>query len=125
MTRAELSAFLARSQKPKQLSSAPPADREDGLHKEILEECVRRGWLVLHGSMAHRTHRTVGEPDFVILCDGGRTLFIEAKAKAGKPSKEQLALAAWARKLGHEVFLCRNLADFLIAAQSVSQIKSV
>lgn len=45
--------------------------REAELHEEIFDECRRRGWIALHGSMAERTCRTLGEPDFMILADGG------------------------------------------------------
>ena len=48
--------------------------RESDLHEKIFDECRRRGWIALHGSMAERTCRTLGEPDFVILADGGRVL---------------------------------------------------
>lgn len=91
--------------------------READLHEEIQLECNRRGWLALHGSMAHKAHRTVGEPDFVILADGGRVILVEAKADKGKLSKEQQALAAWAKKLGHTVHVVRNMAEFLKAVR--------
>jgi hypothetical protein len=70
-------------------SQRPPAGRQEGvereadLHEEIFDECRRRGWIALHGSMAERTCRTLGEPDFVILADGGRVLFVECKSGAG------------------------------------------
>jgi hypothetical protein len=86
--------------------------REARLHEEILEECKARGWIALHGSMAHRTHRTVGEPDFVILASGGRTFLVEAKAASGKPSLFQRILLTWASKLGHQVAIVRSLEEF-------------
>lgn len=45
--------------------------KESELHEQILAECARRRWIVFHGSMAHRTFRTPGEPDFVILANQG------------------------------------------------------
>jgi Holliday junction resolvase-like predicted endonuclease len=83
------------------------------LHEAVFDECRRRGWIALHGSMAERTCRTLGEPDFVILADGGRVLFVECKSRTGKLSVEQAALKHHAEKLGHEVHVVRSMAEFL------------
>ena len=87
--------------------------RESDLHEEIFDECRRRGWIALHGSMAERSCRTLGEPDFVILADGGRVLFVECKSRTGKLSPAQAALKHHAEKLGHTVHVVRSLEDFL------------
>jgi len=87
--------------------------REAELHEEIFAECRRRGWIALHGSMAERTCRTLGEPDFVILADGGRVLFVECKTRTGKLSPAQAALKFHAEKLGHTVHVVRSLEEFL------------
>ena len=87
--------------------------RESELHDQIFDECRRRGWIVLHGSMAERTSRTLGEPDFTILTGGGRVLFVECKTKTGKLSPAQAALKFHAEKLGHKVHIVRSLEDFL------------
>ena len=86
--------------------------RESELHEESFDECRRRGWIALHGSMAERTCRTLGEPDFVILADGGRVLFVECKSRHGKLSPAQAALKFHAEKLGHTVHLVRSLVEF-------------
>jgi hypothetical protein len=86
---------------------------EAGLHQQILDECRRRGWIALHGSMAAPTKRTEGEPDFVILADGGRVFLVECKTATGKLSTAQAALHAWTRKLGHTVHVIRSLEEFL------------
>jgi hypothetical protein len=93
--------------------ASPAAQRERDLHAAILDDCARRGWLAFHGSTAHRTYRTVGEPDFVILRDDGRTLLIECKSRVGKLTSEQLATQAWAAKLGHTVHVVRSMGEFL------------
>ncbi len=92
-----------------------PADlREKKLHDRILAECTARGWIALHGSMAQPTARTIGEPDFVILADSGRTFLVECKrTKGGKVRPEQAALLAWANKLGHKATVCRSFEEFL------------
>lgn len=85
---------------------------ESDLHEKILEHCKSRGWICFHGSMAHRTKRTSGEPDFTILADRARVFFVEAKSKTGKRSMEQLGLSLWAEKLGHKIHLIRSMQDF-------------
>ena len=85
---------------------------EARLHEEIFDECRRHGWIALHGSMAARTCRTLGEPDFVILADGGRVLFVECKSRSGKLSPAQAALKFHAEKLGHTVHVVRSFQEF-------------
>lgn len=94
----------------------PKTLREADLHDDILDECRRRQWIAFHGSMAHATHRTIGEPDFIILADGGRVLLVEAKSRLGKVTTDQAALHAWARKLGFEVHVVRGFEEFLAVA---------
>ena len=94
--------------------------REAGLHEEIFDECRRRGWIALHGSMAERTCRTLGEPDFVILAGGGRVLFVECKSRSGKLSPAQAALKHHAEKLGHTVQVVRSLEAFLRIASAAT-----
>lgn len=86
------------------------------LHDEILTHCKQEGWLAFHGSMAHRTFRTAGEPDFIILLPDGKLLLVECKAKNGKLSPEQIGVAMWAEKLGHKVHLVRSFQEFLLHA---------
>ena len=94
-------------------NSQSPIARERDLHEEIFDECQRRGWIALHGSMAERTCRTLGEPDFTILADGGRVLFVECKTRSGKLSPAQAALKFHAEKLGHTIHVVRSLENFL------------
>ena len=91
--------------------------REASLHEEVFDECRRRGWIALHGSMAERTCRTLGEPDFLILADGGRVLFVECKSRSGKLSPAQAALKHHAEKLGHTVYVVRSMEEFLEVAK--------
>lgn len=108
--------MLARTQKGKPSVSASPddaVDAESGLHADIIKECKRRGWLYFHGSMAHRARRTLGEPDFVILADRGRVFFFECKKKNGKRSPEQIGVAIWGERLGHQIHLIEGMSQFL------------
>ena len=94
----DLAQFLGRGAKRVRDSfDTLPECREASLHNFILEEVGRRGWLAFHGSMAHRTHRSVGEPDFQILTGWGGLLLLEVKSARGKLRPEQLALAHHAR----------------------------
>ncbi len=88
-------------------------EHESELHEAVFDECRRRGWIALHGSMAERTCRTLGEPDFVILADAGRVLFVECKSRSGKLSPAQAALKHQAERLGHTVHVVRSLVEFL------------
>lgn len=92
------------------ISKAAKNERE--LHYQLLDECAKLGWIALHGSMAARTHRTEGEPDFVIIANAGRVFFVECKTAAGKFSKEQTAMLAHARKLGHTIHVVHTLEEF-------------
>lgn len=86
---------------------------ESELHSTLYDECRRRGWIALHGSMAERTHRTLGEFDFVILADGGRVFLVECKSRTGKLTPAQAAMHHHAARLGHKPVVVRSLAEFL------------
>jgi hypothetical protein len=103
-----------------QQASGPSVGVEDesDLHRDILADCKARGWIVLHGSMAHASRRTIGEPDFVILADRGRVFLIEAKSKSGKLKPEQLALKVWAETLGHTPHVVRSMEEYRKAIEA-------
>lgn len=102
------------AKKSAQIQSVVDAvDRESNLHADIFDECRRRGWIALHGSMSERTHRTPGEFDFVILADKGRAFLVECKARLGKLSPEQLAMKIHAEHLGHKPAVVRSMKEFL------------
>lgn len=86
---------------------------ESELHDEIMAYCRSKDWVCLHGSMAHRTFRTIGECDFQIYASDSRAFLIECKSKTGKVSPEQQAFAAQAWKNGHTVHLVRSMTHFL------------
>jgi hypothetical protein len=112
-TLARLNPHLFRGLSPVVRGRSSGVSREAELHEEIFSECRRRGWIALHGSMAERTCRTLGEPDFVILADGGRVLFVECKSRSGKLSRAQAALKCHAEKLGHAVNVVRSMEEFI------------
>ncbi|HMP83657.1 MAG TPA: VRR-NUC domain-containing protein [Verrucomicrobiota bacterium] len=106
------------------LTATPGVVRESKLHEEIFDECRRRGWIALHGSMAERTCRTLGEPDFVILADGGRVLFVECKSRTGKLSPAQAALKHHAEKLGHTVHVVRSMEQFFAVVNGTDETQA-
>jgi hypothetical protein len=93
-------------------SSPGGVEKEHTLHDHIIKFCKENGWLAFHGSMAHKTFRTEGEPDFVILAPQQHTLLVECKSKTGKPTTEQLGIAMVADRLGHTVHFIRSTEEF-------------
>ena len=120
MTSAQYSAYLARHGQ-KEETPKSGCDREADLHSQIYEECRRRGWIALHGSMSERTSRTKGEPDFIILgVWSGRegtcsphVWLVECKTRTGKLSPAQSAMKFHAEKLGHTIHVVRSFEEFL------------
>lgn len=93
--------------------SGDATNDEAELHADILTYCKARGWIALHGSMAHRTFRTAGEWDVTCIASEGRVFFIEVKSAKGKLSPEQDGLIQWAHRLGHVVHVVRSYQQFL------------
>lgn len=113
---AQLAAFEARraTKAPRDRSSDEVATgEEDKLHAKILEYCQARRWVAFHGSMAHKTFRTPGEPDFEILADGGRVFLVECKTRTGKPDADQQTVIHCAALLGHTIHVVRSFDQFL------------
>jgi hypothetical protein len=96
----------------------PAVERDDfltesDLHDAIIAYVKHKGWICFYSPMCYRTRRCIGEQDFTILADHGRTFLIECKTAKGKLTSEQLGLALWAEKLGHKIHLVRSVAEFL------------
>ncbi len=115
-TQADVQAYNAKSLGIDLAKSQTPSDAaeiESDLHYEIIKECKARGWLYFHGSMAHATRRSIGEPDFTVLSNKGRVFFIECKARNGKMSPAQMGVALQADILGHKVHIVSSITQFL------------
>lgn len=117
-TDADVAAHNAKKSRSKTLCSAPipmdyGVDKEIPLHAEIMEECAKRRWIALHSNPTRKTGRVLGEWDFEIYADCGRSFLIEVKTRTGKLSKEQFALHYWAHSLGHTSHIVRSFAEFL------------
>lgn len=93
---------------------------EGPLHGKIRRWLDDRGWLYVHSRMDCRTTVEVGEVDFVIAAPGGRTLWLEVKARREKPKIKQQGRAMQLRTLGHSHAFVWNMQDFEAAIQMVS-----
>ena len=120
MTSAEYEAYLnklsaRRTDNPMTVCAGELAEDESKLHQDIKTWCRQQfpPWLVFSGSMAHKTKRTLGEPDLEIWASGGRTLHIELKTKTGKLSLDQLGVQHQAAALGHTLHVVRSMKEFL------------
>lgn len=113
MSQSDYLAFLARSRARTGSGAGEGVERESELHQQILDTCNRLSLIALHSRMDRPTTTQIGAPDFVILCDNGKVLIVEAKNKTGKVSIAQAALHAWAAKLGHNVHIVRSIDEFL------------
>lgn len=114
ITQSDYLAMLRRTTKELDAqTTAIPGGQEAKLHQAIWKECASRGWICLHGAMNKRTHRTKGEPDFIILADNGRQWHIECKTKDGKLSIDQQSMKVHYRSLGHTYHVVRSVSEFL------------
>lgn len=85
---------------------------EGDLHEDILAYCRARGWRCVHSRMDRPATCEVGTPDFAIVMPDGVTLWVEAKARHGKPTVEQLAWLAALHRLGHVCGVVRSMDEF-------------
>lgn len=107
-TRAEISKQLAPA-----LVASSGGTEESGIHNEISDYCKSRGWLAFHGSMAHRSRRMLGEPDFIVSRSDGVTLYAEVKTRTGKLSPEQQAIGHALTALNQRWAVVRSLEEFI------------
>ena len=96
---------------------ADAVTEEGALHDDILAECNRLRWYVVHARMDVPSTTACGVPDFIIATDirhGGVavTLWLEAKTRKGKPSPAQRDAGHWLAHNGHRHAYVRSTADF-------------
>lgn len=120
LTRLQYEEILSRNQTNplRQPASFSPAEKEvgrGGLHQQIMDYCDT-AWprlLYIHARTDKRSTIGVGVSDFTIFLPGGRTLHLEAKAKNGKPTIDQLSWAAQLDRLNHVHRFCYSYGEFL------------
>lgn len=88
-------------------------DRESKLHEQIMDYCRDHGLYYVHSRMDQKTTTAVGVPDFIIANYDGKTLWLECKAKGGKPTMQQLATVTFLKKLGHTAEVIYSLDEFV------------
>ena len=98
--------------------SSGPTGSERDLQNEIIKCCLSNQWPVFRGSMAHRTFRNVGEPDFHIIIPWNQHLMIECKSRKGKLTTEQLGVRMQLEMVGCPVHVVRSLSEFLELVQA-------
>lgn len=103
---------------PAEVKPTKSQAKEKEIHEFILLWCKDRRWIAFHGSMAHATHRTPGEPDFTILADDGQFIMIECKVGNKKPSDDQRNIIHWAGLLGHKIHVVRSVKEAAIILNS-------
>lgn len=111
-SQSDLNAFNAR--RFKQPPASGGVEKESELQEAIIAEVRRRGWIAFYSRMDKPTTARIGQPDFIVLGDHGRVFLVEAKRKGGKLTEEQLALKAWAAKLGHEIHTVYSMDEFAL-----------
>lgn len=97
---------------PASAGRAKAVEMEADLHESILQFCRDRGWRCVHSRMDRPSTCEVGTPDFAIVMPDGVTLWVEAKARTGKPTVEQLAWLAALHRLGHVCGVARSMEEF-------------
>lgn len=105
--------------------------KESNILKQIEIEAGKRGYIALRLNSGHfynGTPKTVssglvltnlrhiaglpeGTADLMILCDGGKTLFVETKTKTGCQREAQKRFETAIKKLGHTYILARSVGD--------------
>lgn len=115
-TEAEVAFHNAKASAPRVVDlTGKGVDIESKLHEQIIAECRRRGWYYVHSRMDRRTTTALGVPDFIVAADGGRTFWIEAKARNRKLTREQAGAISWLTMLGHKSIVVHNLDGFIAA----------
>lgn len=94
------------------IKASDAVEEEAQLHYDILDWCREHGWVALHGTMAKRTGRTVGELDFTLI-GPGRVFFIECKDRDGKVSPDQQAMIMRLKERGQITGVVRSMREFL------------
>ena len=112
ITFAQYMEMKARLEPKVEQTKSAGVEHEADLHDQILDYCRAKGWRAIHSRMDRPTTTGKGDPDFVVLADGGRFYLVECKSRTGKRTAEQHQFDHHAVKLGHTVWLVRSMAEF-------------
>lgn len=114
ITTSDFQAMQARLAANKKLTViGMPVEDESELHAQILAECKRRLWPVIHSRMDARSTTSKGTPDMAIFADKGRTFLIECKTRKGKLTPEQIGWQMLLERNSHSYHVVRSFEEFL------------
>lgn len=75
------------------------------------------GSVVIRHARRFQTGLPKGFPDLLVLCPGGRTIYMELKTPTGKLSIEQIRFHEFLRGMGHKACICRSVDDAIKAIE--------
>lgn len=114
----------SRIQRGQSATTSAAVQREADLHDAILAHCRAKGWPVVHSRMDVPQTAGVGTPDFVVALPGGRTVWVEAKARTGKLTPPQAAWLAALGIVGHEAAVVRSIEEFVAIVSQMGKKES-
>ena len=89
-----------------------PVDRERDLHDAIEADLKNRRFYYVHSRMDKASTQKAGVTDFIIAAPDGVTIWIEAKKKGNKLSKEQSITRHILLGLNHHYATVYNFEEY-------------
>ena len=108
-----------RMAKGKSVDSSEGVPLESPLHDDIEKELKRRRWYYVHSRMDKRTTTDLGVTDFIVAIPGGKTLWLEAKRRGAKLSKDQNIVRHILKASGHWHEVAFSMTDVLKILDSI------
>lgn len=135
VTERQLSLFHGKRQR----GCAPPAASEYQLHCAVADTCRRwlsPGWIFTHVPNGERRDQvtaarlkrmgvTPGFPDLLFLGPAGEVCWIELKAKRGRLSEAQAAIAARLVAAGHGYLCSADYRDIIETLKAWGALRSI
>lgn len=111
----ELTEYMLQFKKPESDDQEADLGPESILQAKIVKWAKGKGYpcLSLKQSKKARGYIIPGWPDITLALPGGRTVWIELKAKKGVLKEDQKLIALMLLKLGHEWYVLRSFRKFL------------
>lgn len=115
----QMLARLAKGQpSPVALSGCDREVGKGGLHEQIEDYCKNKMWPIVHSRTDMRSTTIPGTPDFIIAASGGRTFWIEAKAKGKKQTTDQKGFELLLKMNSHKYDLVYSFEEFLAVVET-------
>lgn len=110
-TQEQLEAYQAKRGKAEEQKHEPDEGLESRLQAKIEKHLDGLGYYYFHDRS--RKVNKPGHPDLIIACPGGRTLWLELKARGGKLSDDQQVVQMKLMYLKHEFYEIRSFKRFI------------